>query len=82
MTDSLRPAPSLSLLDHLGQVPDPRVKRAQHHDFLDILAIALCAVIARADHWTEVVQFGQVKVDWFGRFLKLRSSIPSMTPLP
>ena len=79
MTDSPKPAPPppFSLLEHLSQVPDPRVKRTQRHEFLDILAIALCAVIAGADHWTEVVQFGQAKAHWFGRFLQLRSGIPS-----
>lgn len=67
----------LSLMDHLGQVPDPRLKRTQRHELLDILAISLCAVIGGADHWTEVVEFGQSKLAWFTRFLKLANGIPS-----
>ena len=58
----------LSLMDHLGEVPDPRMARTQRHELLDILAIALCAVIGGADHWTEVVEFGQSKLAWFATF--------------
>ena len=77
MTDSTNPPAPFSLLEHLGQVPDPRVKRTQRHELLDILAIALCAVIAGADHWTEMVEFGQAQFTWFARFLKLANGIPS-----
>ena len=67
----------LSLMDHFGEVPDPRMARTQRHELLDILAIALCAVIGGADHWTEVVEFGQAKLAWFATFLKLPNGIPS-----
>lgn len=67
----------LSLIEHLGAVPDPRMARTQRHELLDILAIALCAVIGGADHWTEVVEFGQAKQQWFAGFLKLPNGIPS-----
>lgn len=67
----------LSLIEHLGAVPDPRMARTQRHELLDILAIALCAVIGGADHWTEVVEFDQAKQQWFAGFLKLPNGIPS-----
>lgn len=66
-----------SLIEHLGVVPDPRMARTQRHELLDILVIALCAVIGGADHWTEVVEFGQAKQQWFAGFLKLPNGIPS-----
>lgn len=69
--------PRQSLMEHLSEVPDPRVARTQRHELLDILAIALCAVIGGADHWTEVVEFGQAKQQWFAGFLKLPNGIPS-----
>lgn len=68
---------SLNLMEHLAQVPDPRVLRTRRHNLLDILAIALCAVIGGADHWTEVAEFGQAKRAWFASFLKLPHGIPS-----
>jgi hypothetical protein len=52
------------LMDLLGRVPDPRVKRTQRHESLDILVIALCATIGGADDWVSVVQFGKAKKDW------------------
>ncbi len=67
----------LSLIEHLSGVPDPRMVRTQRHELLDILVIALCAVIGGADHWTEVVEFGQAKQQWFAGFLKLPNGIPS-----
>ena len=66
-----------SLIEHLGEVPDPRMTRTQRHELLDILVIALCAVIGGADHWTEVVEFGQAKQQWFAGFFKLPNGIPS-----
>lgn len=67
----------LSLMDHLGEVADPRMLRTQRHELLDILAVALCAVIGGADHWTEVVEFGESKRAWFATFLKLPHGIAS-----
>ena len=67
----------LSLMEHLGEVPDPRMLRTQRHELLDILAVALCAVIGGADHWTEVVEFGESKLAWFRTFLKLPNGIAS-----
>ena len=36
---------------HLKRVPDPRVKRTQRHELMDLLVIALCAVVGGADDW-------------------------------
>ena len=66
-----------SLLNLLERVPDPRVKRTRRHELLDILVIALCAVIGGADDWVSVVQFGKAKKDWFSTFLKLPNGIAS-----
>jgi predicted transposase YbfD/YdcC len=44
---------------------------------LDILTIALCAVICGADSWVEVERFGHAKEDWLRTFLSLANGIPS-----
>ncbi|MGH6640216.1 MAG: ISAs1 family transposase [Polaromonas sp.] len=67
----------VSLMEHFSEVPDPRVLRTQRHELLDIFAMALCAVIGGADHWTEVVEFAQARQPWFSTFLKLANGIPS-----
>ena len=66
-----------SLMEHLRQVPDPRVKRTRRHELIDLLVIALCAVIGGADDWVDVVQFGKARKEWFATFLKLPNGITS-----
>ena len=61
-----------SLVEHLKQIPDPRVKRTQRHELMDILVIALCATICGADNWVSVVQFGVAKIEWLSTFLKFK----------
>jgi len=68
---------SLSLLSHFANLPDPRVERTKHHRLLDIVAIAICAVIGGADDWVAVEAFGKAKFDWLKRFLELPNGIPS-----
>ena len=67
----------MNLLEHLQQVPDPRIERRRRHDLIDLLAIALCATIGGADNWVDVVQFGQALHFFFKRFLRLPSGIAS-----
>jgi hypothetical protein len=40
---------AISLLEHLERMPDPRVKRTQRHELMDILVIALYATLDDAD---------------------------------
>jgi predicted transposase YbfD/YdcC len=69
--------PAARLLDHFAALDDPRVERTRSHALLDIVAIAVCAVICGADGWVEVEAFGQAKRSWLGRFLALPNGIPS-----
>ena len=64
-----------SLVEHLKLIPDPRIKRTQRHELMDILVIALCATICGADNWVSVVQFGKSKIEWLSSFLKLPNGI-------
>src|SRR4030067_826341 len=62
---------------HFGDLTDPRVDRTKLHDLLNILVIALCAVIAGADNWEDVEEFGKARIEWFQTFLDLPNGIPS-----
>ena len=66
-----------SISQHFAQVVDPRVDRTKLHQLLDIISIAICAVVCGADDWVEVEQFGNDKLEWFRTFLKLPHGIPS-----
>jgi predicted transposase YbfD/YdcC len=56
---------------------DPRVERTKLHQLLDIITIAICAVICGADDWSEIELFGNAKEGFFRSFLPLPNGIPS-----
>lgn len=59
------------------ELKDPRVDRTKKHLLLDIIAIAICAVICGAEGWEEIEDFGKARQDWFSNFLELPNGIPS-----
>lgn len=65
------------LATSFATLTDPRVERTKEHLLLDIVLIAICAVVCGADGWVEVAECGEAKIEWFSRFLKLPSGIPS-----
>jgi predicted transposase YbfD/YdcC len=67
----------LPLTQHFAALDDPRVERTKLHRLLDIVVIALCAVIAGAESWDDIALFGQTKADWLRQFLALPNGIPS-----
>jgi predicted transposase YbfD/YdcC len=70
-------APTARITDYFGGLQDPRIERSRRHQLLDIMVIAICAVIAGADGWTDVEAFGKAKIKWFRTFLALPHGIPS-----
>ncbi len=65
------------LTRHFLGVTDPRREHNKAHKLIDIIMIAICAVIAGADDWVAVEEFGREKFDWFASFLELPGAIPS-----
>lgn len=68
---------SATIAQHFGDLTDPRIDRTKLHKLLDILVITICAIIAGADNWEDIAEFGQAKLDWFKTFLELPNGIPS-----
>jgi len=66
-----------NLIDHFSKVQDFRVNRTKRHKLLDILVIAVCAIICGADDWNAIEEFGKAKQEWFKGFLELPNDIPS-----
>jgi predicted transposase YbfD/YdcC len=71
------PKPTASLVEHFGDVTDPRLERQKLHQLLDIIVIAICAVICGADTWVDIELFGRSKLKWLKKFLELPNGIPS-----
>jgi len=67
----------VSIVDHLGEVEEPRIERQKQPQLLAVSVIAICAVLCGADDWVALETFGQAKEAWFRRFLALPNGIPS-----
>ena len=73
----LTKVPKVSLQDCFADLPDPRREHARLHDLWDILALTICAVVAGADSWTDVADYGRCKQAFLPTFLRLPHGIPS-----
>jgi predicted transposase YbfD/YdcC len=60
-----------------ADLPDPRIERTKRHQLLDIITIAVCAVMSGADSWVEVEEYGRARHAWLASFLALPNGIPS-----
>jgi predicted transposase YbfD/YdcC len=69
--------PSLSLVEHFRDLPDPRVDRTKEHELIDILVIAICTLLCGGESFNDMEDFGRAKQEWFKTFLNLRHGIPS-----
>jgi hypothetical protein len=49
---------SAALLEHFGEVADPRIERHKEHTRIDILVLAICAILCGANDWVAVETFG------------------------
>lgn len=69
--------PLHAIATSFATLPDPRIERTKAHSLLDIVTIALCAVVGGADSFTEIAAFGRSKEAWLRSFLALSNGIPS-----
>jgi len=69
--------PLEAIEEHFSKVSDPRVERTKEHKLIDMIAIAICAVICGAEGWVDIELFGKSKLPWLKTFLELPNGIPS-----
>ncbi|MEA9445091.1 ISAs1 family transposase [Candidatus Fukatsuia symbiotica] len=65
------------LFESFMEFPDPRCAGRTAHRFIDVLVIAVCAVIAGAETWIDIALYGRSKKDWLSTFLTLEGGLPS-----
>ena len=58
-----------SILKRFSSLSDPRGDNSRHK-LIDIIAIAICGVIANADSFEHIVELGRAKYEWQSRLLK------------
>jgi predicted transposase YbfD/YdcC len=67
----------LAMVSHFEELEDPRIERTRKHSLVDILCLSICAVIAGAEGWEDIEEFGLQKEAWLRRHLRLENGIPS-----
>ena len=66
-----------SVKQSFAELSDPRVNRRRRHLLIDIVVIAICAVIAGAEAWKDMALWGRCHESWLKRLLALPNGIPS-----
>lgn len=67
---------SARIQDHFTELTDPR-RRKVIYPLLNVVVIAVCAVIGGADDFVAIAEFGRKKRAWLAKFLDLKNGIPS-----
>ncbi len=66
----------LRIHEHFVTLQDPRIERTKRHALMDVVVIAILAVIAGADGWDDIEQFADARSRWLKTFLALRGGVP------
>jgi len=62
---------------HFANLPEPRVDRTKHHMLMDVVFIAVCALLSGANDFVGMEKFGKAKIEWLKKYLELPNGIPS-----
>ena len=66
-----------TLIGCMQEIPDPRAPYNQRHKFLDIIIIAVTAILCGMDTWNEIEDWACSRKEWLETFLELPGGIPS-----
>jgi len=66
-----------SLARHFTGLEDPRCALKRRHRLVDMVVIAIAAVLCGADGWVAIAALGRAKRDWLRQFLELPNGIPA-----
>ncbi len=76
--------PFVTFQHAFAALDDPRMDRTKAHRLLDVVVIAICAVICGADSWVAIEEFGKAKHHWAivqHRFCKSGRASPGVSTL-
>jgi predicted transposase YbfD/YdcC len=66
----------LSVEDAFGDLKDPR-SRSPEHPLIEILVVAIAAILSGADSWVGIATWGEAKIEWLRQYLRLANGVPS-----
>ena len=67
---------STTFLKHFNSITDPRIERCKKHKLMDILLLAISAVLSGAEGWEDIEDFGHLKLDWLKKYGTFDAGIP------
>src|SRR5512145_510200 len=67
----------LRLADVFVSITDPRQSSKVEHDLVELLVMAVNAVLVGADTFVEIELWARERMDWLRRYLRLENGIPS-----
>ncbi|MGL4735670.1 MAG: ISAs1 family transposase [Enterovibrio sp.] len=67
---------SQTFLQHFAYISDPRIERCKKHNLLDILFLAISAVMSGSEGWEDIEDFGHIKLDWLRQYRPFEAGIP------
>lgn len=65
------------IIKYFDKVEDFRREKSIKHKLIDIIVIAVSAVICGADNWNDIEDYGKEKEPWLKTFLELENGIPA-----
>ena len=66
----------VSFQECFSTLTDPRCRKVVY-PLVNVVTIAICAVLCGADDFVSIAEFGRAKQKWLSKFLDLSAGIPS-----
>jgi predicted transposase YbfD/YdcC len=67
---------SARIAEHFQELTDPR-RREVTYPLINIVVMALCAVLSGADDFVSIARWAEKKKEWLAKFLDMRAGVPS-----
>jgi predicted transposase YbfD/YdcC len=64
------------IAEHFQELTDPR-RRKVTYPLINVVVMALCAVISGADDFVSIANWANMKKDWLAKFLDMSAGVPS-----
>jgi predicted transposase YbfD/YdcC len=64
-------------VEHFEKMVDPRIERSKQYPLVEIVVIALSAILSEAESFYDIAAFGETKKMWLRQFLALENGIAS-----
>ena len=61
-----------TIAQHFADLKDPRVERTKLYPLMDIVLIALCAIICGAEGWEDMQEWGEARLPWLREHLGMQ----------